>query len=112
MAARRRIFQCLIGLLIVACGSLSNATLVNQSGPRCYGCTGSVAASEWADVYITDVANIGTQLATAGRKVGVEVGSNFTGLSQQLSAGNGATMDIVAGGSFDGQENAVRIYPP
>lgn len=67
---------------------------------------------EWADTYITDVANIGTDLATAGRKVGVEVGSSFTGLSQQLTAGNGATMDIVSGGSFDGAENAVRIYPP
>jgi hypothetical protein len=72
----------------------------------------AAVAGEWADTYISDVSTIGTALATDGQTVGVEVGSNFTGLSQQLTEGNGATMDIVTGGSFDGGENAVRIYPP
>lgn len=70
------------------------------------------ASSEWADVYITNTNQIGAHMAVAGRKVGVKVGSTFTGLLQNTTPGNGATMDIVVGGSFDGAENAVRIYPP
>jgi hypothetical protein len=71
-----------------------------------------VAELTWANTYISDVADIGTALATDGQTVGIEVGGSFAGLGQQLTSGNGATMDIVAGGSFDGAENAVRIYPP
>lgn len=76
--------------------------------------TGTVAGAggEWADTYINDVDDIGAALATDGQTVGIEVGSSFTGLGQELTDGNGATMDIVSGGSFDGNENAVRIYPP
>jgi hypothetical protein len=73
---------------------------------------GGGGGGDWADTFITDVANISTALATDGQTVGITVGSNFTGLGQQLTAGNGATMDIVTGGSFDGLENAVRIFPP
>lgn len=102
--------------------SASNSTAVNQL-VTCGGVSdtftstteaGGGGGSDWADVFVTNVTatNAWLPLATPGQTVGVEVGSSFTGLSQQLSALNGATMDIVTGGSFDGLENAVRIYPP
>lgn len=89
----------------------SDAGLISQSSTRHY-ITAAAGAQDWADVYISDVSTIGPALATDGQTVGIEVGGSFTGLSQQLTSGNGATMDIVSGGSFDGNENAVRIYPP
>ncbi len=51
-------------------------------------------------------------MGTPGVLVGIDVGASFATLSPQLTEGNGASMDIVTNGSFDGQENAVRIYPP
>ena len=101
--------------------SASNSTAVNQI-VTCGGVSdtftstteASGGGSNWADTYITSVTSGSnwTGLATPGQTIGVEVGSSFTGLSQQLTPLNGATMDIVSGGSFDGLENAVRIYPP
>lgn len=102
--------------------SASNSTAVNQL-VTCGGVSDTFTStteasggggSNWADVYVTNVesGSSWTPLNTPGQTVGVEVGSSFTGLSQQLTSGNGATMDIVTNGSFDGQENAVRIYPP
>jgi hypothetical protein len=67
---------------------------------------------DWADTFITDVDDIGAALATDGQRVGITVGSSFTGLGQEITPGNGATMEIRTSGSFDGLENAVRLYPP
>jgi hypothetical protein len=102
--------------------SVSNSTAVNTP-VSCGGVSdtftstteaGGGGAGDWADLFVTNVttASNWSPLGTPGQSVGVEVGSTFTGLGQQLTSGNGATMDIVIGGSFDGLENAVRIYPP
>lgn len=90
--------------------AIALAGLITQSGPRLFVSGGE--SGEWADTYVTDVANIGTALMTDGQTVGIEIGSTFTGLGQSLTPGNGATMEIVSGGSFDGAENAVKIFPP
>lgn len=86
--------------------------LVLQGGPRVFDGSGPPPTGDWADVFVSDVANIGPPLAVNGQRVGIEVGGSFATLSQQLTTANGATMDIVAGGSFDGAENAVRLFPP
>lgn len=101
--------------------SASNSTAVNTS-VTCGGVSdtftstteASGGSGAWADVFITNVesASNWSGLGTNGQTVGVTVGTTFAGLGQQLTAGNGASMDIVVDGSFDGQENAVRIYPP
>ncbi len=86
--------------------------ILPATGDRRYSAGPPDPVGPWADVFITDIADIGPELAADGVTVGITVGSSFTGLGQQLTSGNGATMDIVTGGSFDGEENAVRIYPP
>lgn len=73
---------------------------------------GGGGGGDWADTFITDVADLAAALATPGLRVGIDVGSTFTGLGQTITSGNGATMEIRTGGSFDGLENAVRLYPP
>lgn len=89
--------------------TLALAGLITQSGPKLFVSSGE--PGEWADTYVTDIDDFGPAL-TNGTIVGFTVGTDFTGSGQQLTVESGATMDIVAGGSFDGAENVVRIYPP
>lgn len=102
-----RFAKALIALLFPA---LAFAGLITQSGPRHF--TSAAASGEWADVYITDVGDIGDALATDGQTVGIEVGSDTGLLSVQVSDGSGGAITIVSGGSFDGAENAVKMVPP
>lgn len=84
-------------------------------GGRRYSDQSEPPEGDWADLIITDIADLGAGLATDGQTVGLRVGSNFTGLGQVLTPGNGATMSIVSsgsGGSYNGLENGVRINPP
>lgn len=92
----------------------ANAGLITTAGVRYHSSAPDPdpPTGDWADVKITNVSAIGSALMTDGQTVGITVGASFTGLSQQLTSGNGATMDVVAGDSFDGQENTVRIFPP
>lgn len=108
MATRRRLSQWTLGLLFAVCGTLSNATLINQSGPRCHGCT-VTASGEWADVYVA-TSGLGAQLATSGRVVGID-GTNINDFEPAITASTGCSLTFESGGAYDG-ENSIKLIPP
>lgn len=69
----------------------------------------SVAAA-WADVFVT-AANVGPELATNGRVVGIR-GSAASDWEIALTANNGGSVTRVANASFDSNEDAIEIIPP
>lgn len=90
--------------------SFSGAGAVASVSAAAGSAIGGGSSEEWADVYLETISGIGSQMA-----VGVRVGMrpvNLATMGQQLTAGNGASMEIVASGAYDGVEPAVRIYPP
>lgn len=103
-----------IAALALLIPALAFGDLLTQSSPRLLASSGGGGGSpgEWADVYITDVDDIGSALATDGQTVGIEVGSDTGLLSVQVTGGSGGAITIVNGGSFDGAENAVKMVPP
>lgn len=101
-----------LGLILFTALGVSQAGPVMNTKGRCGNCTPTPPPTgEWASTYITNITQAGPAL-TNGTTVGVKIPTTYTGMGQQLTSGNGATMDIVVGGSFDGLENAARIYPP
>ena len=84
-------------------------------GGRRYSNQSEPPPGAWADIIIDDIEDLAAGLAIDGQTVGLRVGNDFTGLNQNLTPGNGATMSIVtagSGGSYNGLENGVRINPP
>lgn len=112
MLTPRKFLQVALVLLAMSATALGGNLIIQSKAPYSSGSGPTPPPSDWAQTFVTNVDTIGSSMGVDGRTVGVKVGTNFTGMSQQLTAGNGATMDIVVGGSFDGLENAVRLYPP
>lgn len=71
---------------------------------------GGAPSADWADVYVNH-ANAGPEFMTDGRIVGIR-GTTLTHYGERITAGNGASNELLVSGSWDGVENAVKLRPP
>ena len=67
-------------------------------------------ASNWADVFVAHD-DAGPEFDTDGQIVGVR-GTTLAHYGERITAGNGASNVLIPGGSWDGVENAVQLFPP
>lgn len=101
----RRLGQYAIGLGLAVAAFVTDATLITNSGPRLYSPSG--ASAQWEDVEV-DFSDLGTELATDGRKVRMSLTGGDYGA--RVDTVNGATLTELPTGAFDGTM-AIRLTP-